>query len=91
MRGSAASVPTNIAEGCGSGGGLDLARFLRIAMRSASELEYQLILARDLEYIANDVHAALENELIEVKRILNALIRKVRADALVEGPRPSAR
>ena len=91
MRGSAASVPTNIAEGCGSGGGLDLARFLQIAMRSASELEYQLILARDLEYIANDVHAALENELIEVKRILNALIRKVRADALVEGPRPSAR
>ena len=57
-------------------------------MRSASELEYQLILARDLEYIANDAHIALENELIEVKRILNGLIRKVRSDALNEGLRP---
>jgi len=87
MRSSASSVPTNIAAGCGSGG-LDLARFLQIAMRSASELEYQLILARDLEYIANDAHIALENELIEVKRILNALMRKVRSDARNEGLRP---
>jgi four helix bundle protein len=81
MRGSATSVPTNIAEGCGSDGGLDLARFLQFAMRSASELEYQLILARDLEYITKDAHTVLEGELVEVKRILNALIRKVRSDA----------
>jgi four helix bundle protein len=80
MRGSAAFVPTNIAEGCGADGGLDLARFLQMGMRSASELDYQLILARDLGYIAKDAHTPLESELSEVKKILNALIRKVRSD-----------
>jgi four helix bundle protein len=81
IRRSATSVPANIAEGCGSDGGLDLARFLQIAMRSASELQYQLILARDLQYVRHDAHAELERELIEVRRMLNALIRKVRSDA----------
>jgi len=74
-------VPTNIAEGCGSDGGLEFARFLQMAMRSASELDYQLILARDLGFITYEAHKPLENELGEVKRILNALICKVRSDA----------
>jgi len=86
MRGSAASVPTNIAEGCGSDG-FDLARFLQIAMRSANELDYQLILARDLGYITEDAHLPLESELTEIKRILNSLITKVRRDARSEKPR----
>jgi four helix bundle protein len=51
-----------------------------MAMRSASELDYQLILARDLGFIAYEAHQPLENELSEVKRILNALIWKVRSD-----------
>jgi len=89
MRASAASVPTNIAEGCGSSGGLDLARFLQMAMRSATELEYQLILASDLEYITKEAHESLEREVIEVKRILNALIRKVRSDARGQSSRHS--
>jgi len=81
MRRSSISVASNIAEGCGSGGGLELARFLQIAMRSASELDYQLLLARDLKFIRNEEHQPLENELAEVKRMLNSLIRKVRSDA----------
>jgi len=80
MRRSAASVPTNIAEGCGSDGGLEMARFLQMAMRSATELDYQLLLARDLGFITGEAHQSLENELSAVKRILNALIRKVRSD-----------
>jgi four helix bundle protein len=48
VRRAAASIPANVAEGCGRDGDTELARFLRIAMGSANELEYHLILARDL-------------------------------------------
>jgi four helix bundle protein len=50
IRRYAASIPTNVAEACGRSGGAEFARFLNIAMGSASELEYQLLLARDLNW-----------------------------------------
>lgn len=53
MRRAASSIPTNIAEGCGRGSDGELARFSQIAMGSASELEYLLVLARDVEYLSN--------------------------------------
>ncbi len=54
MRRAAVSVPANIAEGCGKGTDKDFSRFLQIAMGSACELEYHLLLSRDLSYIARD-------------------------------------
>src|SRR5689334_22654421 len=73
MRRSASSIPTNIAEGCGRGSSADLARFLQIAMGSACELEYQLILARDRNYVPPERHVELESGLLEVKRMLATL------------------
>jgi len=80
MRRSGASVPTNIAEGCGRNTDAELCRFLTIAMGSASELEYQLILSHDLEYIDRSDYDRLTNDVTEVKRMLTAFIQKLNAD-----------
>jgi four helix bundle protein len=76
IRRAAYSVPMNIAEGCGRGSDADFSRFLQIALGSASELDYQLLLARDLAYLADCDHSQLSNEVVEIKRMLAALIRK---------------
>ena len=78
IRRAGASVPANIAEGCGSNSSADFAWFLQMAMRSASELHYHLILARDLGYLEASDHEQLTYEAIGVKRMLTSLIVKVR-------------
>lgn len=52
MRRARASIPTNIAEGCGKSSKKDFARYLGIAFGSASELEYQILLSRDLNFLS---------------------------------------
>lgn len=80
IRRSGASVPTNIAEGCGRNSDAELARFLEISMGSASELEYLLLLTRDLNLLNSSNYTELTNEVIEVKRMLASFIKKLRAD-----------
>ena len=80
MRGAAASIPANIAEGCGRSGTAELARFLHIAMGSASELEYHLLLARDLQLLAKADYDRLSGGAIEIKRMLTSLIQKLSAE-----------
>lgn len=80
MRRSAASIPTNIAEGCGRGSDDDFRRFLQMAMGSASELEYHRILAHDLGYLAATDYERLSTAVIEVKRMLASLITKIKSD-----------
>ncbi|MER0439207.1 four helix bundle protein [Emticicia sp. W12TSBA100-4] len=77
IRRSCASIPTNIAEGCGRNSDAELKRFLTIVMGSASELEYQLILSNDLGYIQTDNYEKLNNELIEIRKMLNTFIHKL--------------
>jgi len=77
LRRASASIPANIAEGCGRGGNKELKHFLYIAMGSASELEYHLILSRDLEYLKSEVYNALNEELLKLKKMLNIFIKKV--------------
>jgi len=81
IRRACVSIPANIAEGCGRDGEADLARFLQIAFGSASELEYHLILARDLKMLDENSYINLVNRVIEVKRMLTSLIQKLRSDS----------
>ena len=66
MRRAAVSVPANIAEGCGRSGGLDFARYLQIAVGSASELEYFFLLACDLNLLDRDRKQRLATDVTEV-------------------------
>lgn len=79
IRRSAASIPTNIAEGRGRGGN-ELPRFCRIALGSASELEYHLILANDLALLDTESFQQLASQVVEVKRMLSSFIDKIVAD-----------
>ena len=79
MRRSASSIPTNIAEGCGRTGDAELARFCQIAFGSATELEYQLLLSRDLGYLDQSSYEHLRDATIEVKRMLAAFIKTLRS------------
>lgn len=74
---SATSVPSNIAEGCGRESETELARFLSIAAGSASETEYQLLLAHDLGYLSEQHHHDLDTRVNEVKRMLNTFIQRL--------------
>lgn len=77
IRRCAASIPANIAEGCGRRGNGEFHRFLQIASGSASELEYHLLLSRDLKFMDADVHRSLNDRVEEIKRMLASLARKV--------------
>ena len=77
-RRASVSVGANIAEGCGRDSNPDFLRFLHIAMGSASELEYHLLLGRDLGHIADDEFIDASEKVSEVKRMLTGLIRRIR-------------
>ncbi len=81
IRRSVVSIPSNIAEGCGRGTNKEYAQFLQIAMGSASELDYQFLLSRDLGYLNASNYERINDKIIRVKRQLVALIRKVREDS----------
>lgn len=74
MRRVAASIPTNIAEGCGRAGKAELSRSLQISMGSASEIEYHLLLAQDLGLIADSEHKRLDSQAVELKRMIGSFI-----------------
>ena len=77
LRRSATSIGANIAEGCGRRSDGEFTRFLQIARGSASELEFELLLARDLGLIAGSFYDGLEKEVVEVERMLTALVQRI--------------
>lgn len=78
LRRAAASIGYNIAEGCGRDSDPDFGRFLQMAMGSASEVEYELWLARDLGYLSPTDHDALAAQAVEVRKMLRAFIDQLR-------------
>jgi four helix bundle protein len=82
VRRCSASIPANIAEGCGKRGNAEFNRFLNIAVGSASELEYHFLLARDLKFLGETGYQKLDSGVTEVKRMLASLIRRVEAERL---------
>lgn len=81
MRRSAASIPTNIVEGTGRGSDTDFGRFLQISLGSTCELEYQLILCKDLNFITQDSYHFFDTEITSIKKMLGAFIRKLKASS----------
>jgi len=84
---AAFSVPTNIAEGTGRDSPEQFARFLEIAIASAREVDYLLLLSVELGAITTSDHAKLEARTDEVCRMLVALRATVRTRALPRAAR----
>ncbi len=80
IRRAAASIPANIAEGCARSGDPEFGRFVSIAQGSASELDYHLLLARDLRFLNSADYDSLSASLLSVRRMLTTLIQKLRAN-----------
>ena len=87
---AAMSIPTNIVEGTGQESGKEFCRFLSIALKSSSELEYQLILAHDLHAMSRSNFESLSAQVIEVRKMLYALRRRVLASTKAAQSKVSA-
>lgn len=74
---AAMSIPANIVEGRRQESEKDFARFLRYALNSGCELEYHLIVARDIRAISDSDASSLLREVIEVRRMLHGLVMKL--------------
>jgi four helix bundle protein len=76
MRRAAVSIPSNIAEGAGRGSQREMAQFLVIARGSLSELETQLVIAKELDYVSET--AEIEAKLRSIFRLLGGLLNNVK-------------
>ena len=78
IRRSSSSIPTNIVEGCGQLDNGNLIRFLGIAKDTAFETEYQLLLAKDLNYITKEEYKFLMAKIQSIIHMLIALIKSLK-------------
>ena len=81
MRRACAAIPANVAEGRGRGSNADLARFLQIALGSASELQNHLLLAQDLAFVKPTDYERLSREVTELKRMLTSFVKNLKSFA----------
>jgi four helix bundle protein len=77
LRRTAASIPTSVADGCGRTTDTEFWKALSQAMGSGNQLEYQLLLARDLGYLPDEDYTRLAADVVEVKKMLAGLIHSL--------------
>ncbi len=90
IRRAASSIGANLAEGCGRCGDAELARYVQIAMGSASEVQNHLRLAKDLGYLSPPEHASILNDLTSVRQMLTAFLQKLRGVRGDQRPAPAS-
>ncbi len=78
VRRAAVSIPTNIAEGAGRGSKAEFNRFLQISFGSISELEYELMLSKDLDFINDSDYSKIMILIEEIKKMLSGLIKSIK-------------
>jgi four helix bundle protein len=88
LRRAAASVAANIVEGCGRRSDGEFKRFLQIARGSACELEYHLLLARDLKFLNEEHFRKLDGLVAEVERMLTSLVQRLQPVLIPKGAQP---
>ena len=89
IRRCSASIGANIAEGCGRNSEGDLQRFLEIAAGSASELDYHLLLARDLGFLSESDYEHIAPVLALLGRKLTSLINRVSESRPTKNQQPT--
>ena len=78
IRRAVSSIPTNIAEGCGRRTNAELTNFLNIASGSASEVEYEILLAKEVGYITAEQYDAWTKEIGEIRSMLAAYMKRLK-------------
>ncbi len=79
IRRAVSSIPTNIAEGCGRRTNAELTNFLNIASGSASEVEYEILLAKEIGYISTDQQNKWTMEISEIRSMLVAYMKALKS------------
>ncbi len=77
LRRAAASIPANFAKGCVRGSAAEFRHFLQVALGSASELEYHILLSHELGYLDKSQYESLDGHATEVKRMLTSFVQKL--------------
>ena len=85
LRRSAASIPCNLAEGCGRHSTGSFASFVQIAAGSACEAEYQILLARDIGLLTSETYDELTQQVSQLQRMLASLNRTLITKTAVRG------
>lgn len=77
IRRSAVSIPSNFLEGANRLNTKEYRQFVGIAKGSAAELKYQLLLSKDLGYISDDIYQNINNEILDISRMLFGLAKSL--------------
>lgn len=91
MTRAAMSVPTNLVEGCGQTSWKEFARFIKISLNSASELEYHILLAKDLGAMKEESFTTLTDQTVRVRKMLYGLLKSISRNRSDTGEHGSSR